>query len=88
MCAEYERLYTEFLTKSIKTEKEKMELTLKLKKANRISAICVNMQEDCSQCVSVKQWRQYRRDRKGLAKRMAVIIGAMMLFVIIVYALL
>ena len=38
---EYEKLYSEFLTKSIKAEKEKMELIIKLRRANKLSQ-CVN----------------------------------------------
>lgn len=34
MMSEYEKLYSEFLGKCIKTEKEKVELSLKLQRAN------------------------------------------------------
>jgi hypothetical protein len=37
MMEEYERLYTEFLTRSIKAEKEKVELQHKLRKVNWLS---------------------------------------------------
>ncbi|CDW81842.1 UNKNOWN [Stylonychia lemnae] len=37
MMQEYERLYSEFLTKSIKAEKEKMELIIKLRRVNKVS---------------------------------------------------
>jgi hypothetical protein len=49
MMMEYEKLYTEFLTKSIKSEKEKIELKIRLQ---RVSGVSNLFTKSCNKCVS------------------------------------
>jgi uncharacterized membrane protein len=67
MMQEYERLYTEFLTKSIKAEKEKMEMRIKLNRVNWIQG-CICCFMNAIDCRRIKQKiMNKRRNKRELA---------------------
>jgi hypothetical protein len=52
MMKEYEKLYSEFLTRSIKAEKDKMELQIKLRRVACFQGACLSFTGGIRECIS------------------------------------